>query len=193
MTDLSNGVPSILALPLDPIDEDPGETGEWLAALDGVVEHAGPERARYLLDQLALHASSQGLATGRVRATPYANSIALDAQPPYPGDLEIEARLAAALRWNALAMVVRANRPMASWAAISPATPRPPTCSRSASTISSVPPTASATPTWSTSSRIRRRACMHAPTWRAFWRRRISTTTAARSPGPGSVPIRIRG
>ncbi|WP_186102964.1 alpha-ketoglutarate dehydrogenase [Burkholderia gladioli] len=110
MTDLSNGVPSILALPLDPIDEDPGETGEWLAALDGVVEHAGPERARYLLDQLALHASSQGLATGRVRATPYANSIALDAQPPYPGDLEIEARLAAALRWNALAMVVRANR-----------------------------------------------------------------------------------
>ncbi|MBI0330144.1 alpha-ketoglutarate dehydrogenase [Burkholderia plantarii] len=110
MTDLSNGIPSILAQPLNPIDDDPAETGEWLAALDGVVAHAGPERARYLLERLASHAATQGLAVGRARATPYANTIALDAQPPYPGDLEIEARLAAALRWNALAMVVRANR-----------------------------------------------------------------------------------
>ncbi|MCX4149993.1 MULTISPECIES: alpha-ketoglutarate dehydrogenase [Paraburkholderia] len=110
MTDLSTGTHSILALSQARIDNDPQETAEWLAALDGIVQHAGIERAQYLFDRLAAHASSNGVATARMNITPYANSIPVEQQPPYPGDLDTEERLAAALRWNALAMVVRANR-----------------------------------------------------------------------------------
>jgi pyruvate dehydrogenase E1 component len=90
-------------------DVDPAETGEWLDALDAVVHADGKERAQYLFDRLADHALTRGVQSARARITPYRNSIAHTAQPPYPGDLELEARLGAALRWNALAMVVRAN------------------------------------------------------------------------------------
>lgn len=110
MTDLANGVSPILALGPAVADYDPDETAEWLAALEGVIAHAGQGRAQYLLRKLAEHASAQGIASARVSTTPYVNTIAPQAQPPYPGDLQIEARLAAAMRWNALAMVVRANR-----------------------------------------------------------------------------------
>ncbi|GAB3625799.1 alpha-ketoglutarate dehydrogenase [Pandoraea terrae] len=79
-------------------------------ALDGVVRCVGVERAQYLFDRLAAHALTRGIATARANVTPYANTISVDQQPPYPGDLDIEEKLAAALRWNALAMVVRANR-----------------------------------------------------------------------------------
>ncbi|MFD1557475.1 alpha-ketoglutarate dehydrogenase [Paraburkholderia silviterrae] len=110
MTDLSINTQPILAATEARIDHDPQETAEWLAALDGVLEHAGLERAQYLFDRLAAHALSQGVATARASITPYANTIPVAQQPPYPGDVEIEEKLAAALRWNALAMVVRANR-----------------------------------------------------------------------------------
>ncbi|MDR8105001.1 alpha-ketoglutarate dehydrogenase [Burkholderia cenocepacia] len=110
MTDLSSGVKPLLALTQTHIDNDPQETSEWLAALDGIVEHVGIERAQYVFDRLAAHASSSGIATARASITPYANTIRVDQQPPFPGDIDIEERLAAALRWNALAMVVRANR-----------------------------------------------------------------------------------
>ncbi|MEX3936037.1 alpha-ketoglutarate dehydrogenase [Paraburkholderia phymatum] len=110
MTDLSSGAQPVLALTQARVDSDPQETAEWLAALDGVVQHVGIERAQYLFDRLAAHALSNGVASARVSVTPYANTIPVDLQPPYPGDLDTEERLAAALRWNALAMVVRANR-----------------------------------------------------------------------------------
>ncbi|MGF6641658.1 alpha-ketoglutarate dehydrogenase [Paraburkholderia sp. MM6662-R1] len=110
MTDLSNGVQPVLALTQTRIDNDPQETAEWIAALDGVVEHVGLERAQYLFDRLAAHALSSGIATARANVTPYTNTIPVDQQPPFPGDIDTEERLAAALRWNALAMVVRANR-----------------------------------------------------------------------------------
>jgi pyruvate dehydrogenase E1 component len=110
MTDLSTITPSIFALAQVRADNDPQETTEWLEALDGVVRHAGLERAQYLFDRLAAHASSSGVATARMNVTPYSNTIAVDQQSPYPGDLDTEEKLAAALRWNALAMVVRANR-----------------------------------------------------------------------------------
>jgi Pyruvate dehydrogenase complex, dehydrogenase (E1) component len=110
MTDLSTGTPLISSLGQTRVDDDPQETAEWLDALDGVVRHAGAERAQYLFDRLAAYASSNGIATARLNITPYVNTIAVDQQPPYPGDLDIEEKLAAALRWNALAMVVRANR-----------------------------------------------------------------------------------
>jgi pyruvate dehydrogenase E1 component len=91
-------------------DNDPLETGEWLEALDSVAREAGAERAQYLFDRLADYAISRGVKTSRTRVTPYENTISIEQQPAYPGNLELEEKLSAALRWNALAMVVRANR-----------------------------------------------------------------------------------
>ncbi|TDF66745.1 alpha-ketoglutarate dehydrogenase [Cupriavidus sp. L7L] len=110
MTNLANGVQSMLALPSANEDSDPQETREWLDALEGVLAHAGSARASFLLQRLAAHAAAQGLPPPGAGPSAYVNTIPVQAQPPYPGDLEIEARLGAALRWNALAMVVRANR-----------------------------------------------------------------------------------
>ena len=90
-------------------DVDPTETREWLDALDAVVRSDGLERAQYLFDRLAEFALSRGVQSKRARITPYQNTIPLTQQPPYPGNLELEEKLAAAMRWNALVMVMRAN------------------------------------------------------------------------------------
>ncbi|MEZ2351027.1 alpha-ketoglutarate dehydrogenase [Caballeronia sp. RCC_10] len=110
MTDLSSGTSQLLSLARGREDTDPAETAEWLEALDAVVAHVGKERAQYLFDRLAEHALSVGVESARARATPYTNTIGVSEQPPYPGHLDTEEKLAAVLRWNALAMVVRANR-----------------------------------------------------------------------------------
>ncbi|MFJ1213542.1 alpha-ketoglutarate dehydrogenase [Burkholderia pyrrocinia] len=110
MTDLSNGIEHAQRAALERADADPEETAEWLEALDAVVAHVGRDRAQYLFDRLAEHARATGLASPRAPVTRYLNTIELAEQPPYPGDLDLEERLSAALRWNALAMVVRANR-----------------------------------------------------------------------------------
>jgi pyruvate dehydrogenase E1 component len=110
MTDMSGGMPQVRTSERAQQDCDPQETDEWLEALEGVVEHAGRERAQYLFDRLAAHAQSLGVDSARARVSPYVNTIPLSEQPRYPGNHELEERLAAALRWNALAMVVRANR-----------------------------------------------------------------------------------
>ncbi|HYF58523.1 MAG TPA: pyruvate dehydrogenase (acetyl-transferring), homodimeric type, partial [Burkholderiaceae bacterium] len=91
-------------------DADPGETREWIDALAAVVEAAGPARARQLLDALQRHAARGGLGWRPAIGTPYVNTIPVAEQPPFPGDLERERELSALMRWNALAMVVRANR-----------------------------------------------------------------------------------
>ncbi|AZG16822.1 alpha-ketoglutarate dehydrogenase [Cupriavidus pauculus] len=102
------------AEPLTPLqidgDIDPLETREWLDALSGVVDCAGPQRAGFLLEQLGQHAGHLGLDHRAHPYSAYQNTIPAHAQPPYPGDLAIEQRLTAILRWNALAMVVRANK-----------------------------------------------------------------------------------
>ena len=89
------------------------ELREWCAALDGLLAawgpHEGRERAAALLDGLLAHARERQLPWRPAAVTPYLNSVPLAEQPPYPGDLAIEQRLSALLRWNALAMVVRAN------------------------------------------------------------------------------------
>jgi len=98
---------------LRPIDTDAQETAEWIAALKSVIASAGPERARFLLSQLASSARAAGLNWRDARITPYINTIRPQDEPPYPGGADavaIEERLAGILRWNALAMVVRANR-----------------------------------------------------------------------------------
>jgi pyruvate dehydrogenase E1 component len=93
-----------------PPDVDPTETREWLQALDAIIETEGRDRATFILRKLLDHARTQRVALPPVLSTPYCNSISLATQPQFPGNLEIEQRLMALVRWNALAMVVRANK-----------------------------------------------------------------------------------
>jgi pyruvate dehydrogenase E1 component len=102
-------IPKAVGDPHDP-DTDPLETREWIEALDALIAAEGPERATYLLRRLLQHARAKRVPLPQVLATPYVNTIGLAEQPPYQGNLEIEARISALVRWNALAMVVRANR-----------------------------------------------------------------------------------
>ncbi|RZL03935.1 MAG: alpha-ketoglutarate dehydrogenase [Rubrivivax sp.] len=92
------------------VDTDPVETEEWLTALQSLYAHGGPERVRAILDQLTLQAREPAIGWQPARGTPYVNTITVDKQPSFPGDLSIEERLASLMRWNALAMVVRANK-----------------------------------------------------------------------------------
>ncbi len=91
-------------------DHDPQETREWLEALEAVVREAGEARGLYLLHQLQEQAQELGIVAHVAPFSSYRNTIGVDAQGPYPGDLDLEERLTAIMRWNALAMVVRANR-----------------------------------------------------------------------------------
>ncbi|MFW6198292.1 MAG: pyruvate dehydrogenase (acetyl-transferring), homodimeric type [Acidobacteriota bacterium] len=91
-------------------DIDPQETREWLDSLEAVVRHDGPERAAFLLEALHRGAWRRNLEVELPLVTPYANTIPASAQPAYPGDVELEEEILDAIRWNAMAMVVRANR-----------------------------------------------------------------------------------
>ncbi len=93
----------------DGTDADPVETAEWRDAFLALVAAHGPVRARFMLDQLANLARGPHIAWSPELVTPYVNTIAVDQQPPFPGDLAIEEKLASLMRWNALAMVARAN------------------------------------------------------------------------------------
>ena len=104
MTDLSSGIEETKRASAAQLDDDPQETAEWLEALDAIVAHVGKDRAQFLLDRLTDHAYTKGLTRAPSRVTPYVNTIPVAEQPPYPGDLEIEARLAAARRREAGAM-----------------------------------------------------------------------------------------
>ncbi len=86
------------------------ETREWLDSLDYVLEHGGPERAGRLLQQLALHAARSGYRLPFSATTPYQNTIPSIKQAPFPGSQELERRIKSLVRWNALAMVMRANK-----------------------------------------------------------------------------------
>jgi pyruvate dehydrogenase E1 component len=86
------------------------ETREWLDSLDYVLASARPERVTELIDLLEQHAHRHGVRTPFSATTPYINTIPADEQPEYPGDLALEKRIRALIRWNAMAMVVRANK-----------------------------------------------------------------------------------
>jgi len=98
---------------LQPLDADAEELQEWCDALDSLLQNWGPQqgraRAAALLDALLDHSRKRKLQWRPQPITPYLNSVGIEEQPPYPGDLEIERRLSAMLRWNALVMVIRAN------------------------------------------------------------------------------------
>ncbi|MBG9388537.1 alpha-ketoglutarate dehydrogenase [Caenimonas aquaedulcis] len=90
-------------------DIDPVETAEWRDAFLALVATHGPERARFILDQLAAVGSGPLVGWSPELVSPYVNTIPVDRQPAFPGDLAVEERLASLMRWNALAMVARAN------------------------------------------------------------------------------------
>jgi pyruvate dehydrogenase E1 component len=91
-------------------DPDPVETREWLESLDAVVTSAGKERGRFLMKELEAHAQQLGVAPPVAPYSSYRNTISLHEQPVHPGDVALEDRITAIIRWNALAMVVRANK-----------------------------------------------------------------------------------
>ena len=86
------------------------ENQEWLESLDYVLQSAGPQRVAALLERLEAHATQLGVEIPFSANTPYINTIPPDEQPQYPGDKEIERNIRNAIRWNAMAMVVRANK-----------------------------------------------------------------------------------
>ena len=91
-------------------DTDAQETREWLEALDAVIANEGPERAHFLLEQLIDEARQAGIDRPFSANTAYVNTIPTDQEERCPGNLEVEERLRAYMRWNAMALVVKANR-----------------------------------------------------------------------------------
>ncbi|HYX92074.1 MAG TPA: pyruvate dehydrogenase (acetyl-transferring), homodimeric type, partial [Myxococcaceae bacterium] len=91
-------------------DLDPQETREWLDALDSVLSAEGTERAHYLIQQLIDEAHRSGTPLPFSVTTDYINTIPLEKQVKYPGDVDLERRIRAYTRWNAVAMVIRANK-----------------------------------------------------------------------------------
>ncbi|MDP3166041.1 MAG: alpha-ketoglutarate dehydrogenase [Hydrogenophaga sp.] len=91
-------------------DADPEETAEWRDAFLALVATQGPERARHMLQELVRMARAQRIGWQPDLNTPYVNTVAVQDQPVFPGDLAVEERVASIVRWNALAMVVRANQ-----------------------------------------------------------------------------------
>jgi len=90
-------------------DTDPRETQEWLESIDDALEEHGFDRARFLLEQLIKHAQAKGARLPFNTNTPFINTILPSEQPEYPGDRKLERRIKSIIRWNAMAMVVRAN------------------------------------------------------------------------------------
>jgi pyruvate dehydrogenase E1 component len=93
-----------------PRDPDPDETADWISALTSVFQIAGADRAEFILSALDQRARELGVDADIAPFSPYRNSIPLEKQAPFPGDVALEERITAINRWNALAMVVRANK-----------------------------------------------------------------------------------
>ena len=91
-------------------DPDPVETSEWLEAVEALTTEAGRDRAYYVLSQVQERARRLGVTTAGAPFSAYRNTIPLAQQPAYPGDLGMEERITSIIRWNALAMVMRANK-----------------------------------------------------------------------------------
>jgi pyruvate dehydrogenase E1 component len=96
--------------PKDPAELEALETREWLDSLDYVLQSGGPARVSRLLRELSDHARRSGVRQPFTANTPYINTIPAAEQPPFPGSREIERRIKSLVRWNALAMVVKANK-----------------------------------------------------------------------------------
>ena len=107
---LTNGKETTYAQPISKDDIDPAETQEWLDSLRAVVKSDGSSRAGYLLKKVIDEAYTQGLTLPDTRTTPYINTIPATAEVRSPGDQNLERKIRAYIRWNAAAMVVKANK-----------------------------------------------------------------------------------
>src|SRR5437588_4602785 len=90
--------------------QESAEIDAWVESLEGVTRERGPAAAGRLLSRLIEHGRTLGVTVAGERNTPYVNTIPVDLQPPYPGDRDIERRIKSLIRWNAMAMVVKANK-----------------------------------------------------------------------------------
>ncbi|PKO90392.1 MAG: pyruvate dehydrogenase (acetyl-transferring), homodimeric type, partial [Betaproteobacteria bacterium HGW-Betaproteobacteria-12] len=93
-----------------PADNDPQETKEWMDALEGVITQEGAGRAHFLIEKLIGQAREDGIDIPYAANTEYINTIPADQQPKYPGNPDMEIKIHSYIRWNAMAMVVRANK-----------------------------------------------------------------------------------
>lgn len=91
-------------------DVDTAETNDWLLAIDSVIREEGVERAQYIIDQLMQRARAKNVALPTGVTTDYVNTIPTNAEPTYPGNLDLERRIRGAIRWNAIMMVLRASK-----------------------------------------------------------------------------------
>ena len=92
-------------------DIDPEETSEWMNSLDGLIDAAGPARARYLMLRLLERAGERHISIPALTSTDYVNTIPTENEPWFPGDEEVERNFRRLIRWNAAIMVHRAQRP----------------------------------------------------------------------------------
>ncbi len=91
-------------------DDDPQETHEWIEALEGVIAQEGADRAHFLIEKLIGQAREDGIDIPYSANTEYINTIPVEQQPKYPGNADMEIKIHSYIRWNAMAMVVRANK-----------------------------------------------------------------------------------
>ena len=98
-----------MAFPRDLVDSNPDETREWLDALEYLLDNEGIERANFLLERLSARMARTGARLPYTITTPYRNTIPSNKEAFMPGDLFMERRIRSLIRWNALAMVMRAN------------------------------------------------------------------------------------
>jgi pyruvate dehydrogenase E1 component len=103
-------VKKVFAEPISKDDIDPVETNEWIDSLNSVIENDGSSRASYILNKVINQAYKSGLVLPDTRTTPYINTIPSEAEEKSPGDQNIEKKIRAYIRWNAAAMVVKANK-----------------------------------------------------------------------------------
>lgn len=92
------------------LDADPQETAEWVESLEAILKHQGPERAQFLLQTLTEIAAAGGVKTTAGVTTAYVNTIRPEDQPTFPGNRALERKIKSLVRWNAMAMVLRANK-----------------------------------------------------------------------------------
>ena len=150
-----------------PNDVDPIETRDWLQAIESVIREEGVERAQYLIDQLLAEARKGGVnVAAGTGISNYINTIPVEEQPEYPGNLELERRIRSAIRWNAIMTVLRASKKdlelgghMASFQSSAP-------FMMCALTTSSVHATSRMAATWFTSRATSPRACTLVLSWK---------------------------
>ena len=110
ITQATKQVKKVFAEPASKDDIDPLETNEWIESLNSVIENDGASRASYLLNKVIDQAYKAGLVLPDTRTTPYINTIPPESEAKSPGDQNIEKKIRAYIRWNAAAMVVKANK-----------------------------------------------------------------------------------